>query len=48
MTLEVMLQIAKLGGPGYLAMACLIGAVMFISAGIVMLIMEALHQVSRL
>jgi len=47
MTLEVMFQIAKLGGPGYLAIACLIGSVMIVAGGIFMIIMESLHQLGR-
>jgi hypothetical protein len=43
MTLEVMLQIAKLGGPGYLAILCLIGSVMIVSGGVFIIIMETLH-----
>lgn len=47
MTLEVVLQIAKLGGPGYLAIICLIGGAMIVAAGIFMLLMETFHQLSR-
>jgi hypothetical protein len=47
MTLEVMFQIAKLGGPGYLAIACLIGSILIVAGGIFIIIMETLHQLGR-
>ena len=42
-TLEVMLQVAKCGGPGYLAIVCLMGAAAFIFGGIGIFVAEALH-----
>ena len=48
MTLEVMLNVARLGGPGYLAIVCLIGAVGLVSGGIVFLIMETVHRLGWL
>lgn len=47
MTLEVLLQVAKLGGPGYLTIMCFIVAVMLFSGGIFVMIMETLHQFGR-
>jgi hypothetical protein len=48
MTLEVLLQLAKLGGPGYLAMLCLIGSVGLVAAGASILIFETLHRLGWL
>jgi len=48
MTLEVVLNVARLGGPGYLAIVCLIGAAGLVSAGIVFLIMETVHRLGWL
>ena len=42
MSLEVLLQVLRLGGPGYLAVLCLLGAIWFIAAGIYMFVAEAL------
>jgi len=47
MTLEVMLDAAKCGGPGYLAIVCVIAAVMLISGGAFIVAMEILHQMGR-
>jgi len=47
MTLEVMLHAAKIGGPGYLAIVCVIAAVLFISGGAFIVAMEIFHQLGR-
>jgi hypothetical protein len=51
MTLEVLFAIARFGGPGYLAMLCLIGAMFLVSGGIWLLILaifETLHRIGWL
>jgi hypothetical protein len=48
MTLEVVLNIVRLGGPGYVAIVCLIGAVGLVSAGVGFLIMETAHHLGWL
>jgi hypothetical protein len=47
MTLEVFFCAARLGGPGYLAMLCLIASPMFCSMGVFLVIMEIAHQLGR-
>jgi hypothetical protein len=48
MTLEVMFQIAKLGGPGYLAIMCLIAAVIFVAMGLLAIITESVYRLGVL
>ena len=48
MTLEVVLQVLRLGGPGYLAMLCMLGGVWLLVAGIYMLVAELLFHVGWL
>jgi hypothetical protein len=42
MSLEVLLQVLRRGGPGYLAALCLLCALWFIAAGIYLFVAEAL------
>ena len=44
MTLEVWLQVLRLGGPGYVAVLCLLCGVWFIVVGIGMFVAEALFM----
>ena len=44
MTLEVLAQVVKLGGPGYLAIMCLIACVIFVAMGLFAIIFETGHR----
>ena len=48
MTLEVLAQVAKLGGPGYLAIMCLIASVIFVAMGTFAIIFETGHRLGVL
>jgi len=48
MTLEVLFAVARLGGPGYLAIMCLIAAVLFVAIGVFGILFDASHRLGIL
>ena len=48
MSLEVVLQVLRMGGPGYLALLCMLGGVWLFAAGLYMLVAELLLHLRAL